>query len=329
MSHADNDILDIMEEYIRNIHGVVQRQENIINEMQDRIQENENNIQRLQWRLDHAGLSVEEIVTPRRDTSPTSSPVQPSAVTRSPSPIPPVSPPPPPIPGPADNNMIERVDHIKEVQDKILTRMNDLECQKSIVISHIPIMEELQSRNNQHLLPGQMVPAIKRALCKLSLEDLTDANHYKLNPATGALKLTYDSPLEARRKLVCLRSIVGRLKKNSREHHETRDHAVLFRMDQRYRIACSMKFSAVIPHRFRLSRSLYQKAAKILKGNGQIQWWECITIQDKLVMKMKTFDRTSPFKYMTEEEANEIVGREQGGADVHGPGAGERNQIEE
>ena len=64
MSHADNDILDIMEEYIRNIHGVVQRQEDIINEMQDRIQENENNIQRLQWRLDHAGLSVEDIVTP-------------------------------------------------------------------------------------------------------------------------------------------------------------------------------------------------------------------------------------------------------------------------
>ena len=219
-------------------------------------------------------------------------------------PAPPVLVPPTPTPetAPASEECLEK---LKRIHDQI----RDQDCSKSIVISNTDLASVLQNRlNNSHRILGKFVPTIKRALHILGLEELTwTAVKYKLFPS-GALRITYQSPCEARRSLHFLRGCSGQSKANARQRLDTETYRhsneELFNLDPEYRMMRLMRFSLDIPGHYQGDRDLLSKLAKLLKARGETKSWECLIIKDSLVLKC--VDRRKRATFYTTDEARLI-----------------------
>ena len=145
-----------------------------------------------------------------------------------------------------------------------------------------------QCLNNQHLVMGNFVPGIKRALSSLGLEQIThNAIGYKLT-ASGALKIKFNSGLEARRACHLLRSIVGQIRARGEN--------------------MTMKFSTVLSPRWGHDRKIFSECARILKLRGDINSWDCIIMGEGLVMK--TWNRHRRRRFYQLDEAREIIGQQ-------------------
>ena len=192
--------------------------------------------------------------------------------------LPPYSPDPvlPPSPPPSQSQHLTAV----------LQRMEDVENLKWIVLT-LPDLE--QRLNNQHLVMGNFVPCIKRALSALGLEQITyNAIGYKLT-ASGALKIKFISSLEARRACHLLRSIVGQ--KRARGEN------------------MPMKFSTILSPRWAQDRKIFSDCAKKLKSSGDIVSWDCAVMGTQGLV-MKTWNRRRKRRFFTLDEAREIIGQQ-------------------
>ena len=198
-------------------------------------------------------------------------------------------------------NVEAQIEELKKNQQKILSRQEDAECKKSVIISGIALQNLLQDQP-QH---GQFIPRIKAALRMADLDFLMyQVENIKLF-RSGALKLTYNNSSQARFQILTLRKWIGDIK---RRYRSTDDEIPNRPSDIQMRAAERIKFCIATPRRFNSDRKILQSAAKHLKETHQIRWFDFLVLDNKMVVKAcKGTGRNRTYTYIDSEFAREVI----------------------
>lgn len=198
-------------------------------------------------------------------------------------------------------NVEAQIEELKKNQQKILSKQDDAECKKSVIISGIALQNLLQDQPQQ----GQFIPRIKAALRMADLDFLMyQVENIKLF-RSGALKLTYNSSSHARYQILTLRRWIGDIK---RRYRSIDDEIPNRPSDIQMRAAERIKFCIATPRRFNSDRKILQSAAKHLKLTHQIRWFDFLVLDNKMLIKAcKGTGRHRSYTYIDSEFARQLI----------------------
>ena len=131
-------------------------------------------------------------------------------------------------------------------------------------------------------------PKLRMQLRCLGLEKIMTGAEKIIKLKSGALRITYRSPSDARIVINSLRATIGHMKTSRRNYHGLYENGYDRAIDDdTVSRVMKIKFTRLIPNRFNAERKKLQKLGNFLKSQNKIVWFDLHVIKGTVVLKTK------------------------------------------